>query len=122
MSNRQLSPAVEVVSEPREPEHIKVLREAKARINKPEKWCKGAYVSFRDPSAYCMLGSMGWRRSAVNDAPLSPGTDDASWLLKRVIGENIPDFNDAGITTHADVMAAFDLAIEQATRDWLVAK
>ena len=126
MSNRELSPAVEVMSEPREPEYLRLLKAGKARIADPADWIQGFYYlpvySTNLKPAYCMLGTLGWD-DAVPDIPGAVG-DDASWMLQRVIGgdDSIPDFNDDPSTTHADVMAAFDLAIEQATKDWLVAK
>ena len=125
MSNRQLSPAVEVVSEPREPVDLKVLKAAKAIIADERDWCKGAErdIDMSGHESFCAIG-------AINAASVSE--DEHGWFgvtdnlagdrLESAIGQYIDIFNDDPPTTHADVMAAFDLAIEQATKDWLVAR
>ena len=100
---------------------VENLKAARALIDTPEKWTKGAYgrtadhspTSYRDPRAvcHCMLGAL---RS------IGP----ADWLRQEELVEDvmtgyghhshIPTFNDAPTTTHADVLAVFDMAIERA--------
>lgn len=118
MSKRELSPAVEVMPEPKEPEDIVLLKSAKGIIAHPDNWTKGAECEQTwNGYAYCMLGAVG-HVAGTRDFGPEPFYS-AIGRLKDVVSGRISHFNDYHKTTHADVMAAFDLAIEQATKDWL---
>lgn len=92
------------------------LIRAKALITDPKNWIQGAFardangclVSSDDPSAvcYCSIGAIKALRLPCNE---QENTID---YLYKSIGKLIPDFNDEN--THADVMAAWDKAIEKA--------
>jgi len=115
MSKRELSPAVEVVPKPREPEDLLALRKARSALIDPRKWVKGAFHTTVETEVpgHCMLGALGFL-AEYSCSTFMPGVS----YLRDCVGD-ITAFNDALSTTHADVMAAFDLAIEQATKDWL---
>lgn len=109
-----------------------LLRAAKARINTPERWIKGADALRLEPwlgcftrwvvcgsrhpdaGAWCATGALGsvvpkgqsWARAAA-------------FLFRAVPGRHpsIPAFNDDPKTTHEDVMALFDRAIAAAERE-----
>lgn len=91
-----------------------VLIAAKALIDTPGKWCKGAYKS--NDGRYCAVGAA----DAV--APASTATRvvvydalfDAMPRWYRSRKYIASKFNDARRTTHADVMAWFDRAIAAA--------
>lgn len=92
------------------------LIRAKALITDPEKWTQGAYardangciVPPDDPSAvcYCSIGAIGALGLPCNEL------ENTIDYLYVSIGKPISDFNDGD--THADVMAAWDKAIEKA--------
>lgn len=99
------------------------LRAAKALIDTPEKWTKGcnarafdgASLDPRDvlASCFCSFGAM------VHVEDNSDNRREADHALFMAVGEIAPfpgyiSFNDADTTTHADVMALFDRAIELA--------
>lgn len=100
---------------------VEILIAAKALIDTPEKWTKGALArksltspfscATRDPEAtcWCAMGAL-----VHVTPPLSFAVARAEWLLRRSMGTSIPVFNDGHHTTHADVMDAFDRAIELA--------
>lgn len=83
---------------------------ARALIDTPEKWTKGSYE--RD-GCYCVAGAL---RIAIFG-----GLDDNGpyWDRYRTAKRSLHPsdvilFNDASETTHADMMALFDRAIEAA--------
>jgi hypothetical protein len=94
------------------------LREARALIERG--WTQGAYArnaagedledvdwefSDTDPVCWCMSGAM-------MQAGLEDEADD---FIQRAIGKKfIPEWNDASERTQAEVLAAFDRAIELA--------
>ena len=85
-----------------------ILNAACARIATPEYWSQGAGI---DGNALCaslafyVLDDCDWiaRLSAVRALAAAAGLSSS---------DEIPAWNDAPETTHADVMAAFDLARE----------
>jgi hypothetical protein len=90
-----------------------LLRRARARIERPEHWCQGATTRFDGylTTSYCMLGAIG--------SPRACGRGETWWdavvTLEGVIGGGlvaIGRWNDAHGRTHAEVLAAFDRAIE----------
>lgn len=88
---------------------------AKALIDTPEKWGKGAYIPRE--GCYCALGAV---------AKVADHDPEAAWSDDRVKGlwdalaaalpgsRDVPTFNDRPTTTHADIMALFDRAIASA--------
>lgn len=99
---------------------VQVLREARALISDPERWSKGWFakdsgrhhVSPCDPRAvrWCALG-------AVRHASQEKGWMGAKRLLDRAVPSHIVSVNDAKgnrAEVHAQVLAAFDRAIELA--------
>lgn len=90
---------------------LQVLVEARARITDPNDWCRGDY--FID-NRCCPLGAIAvamgkpknfWSGEAVFNTP-------ANLALSEAMGEAVHKFNDDERNSHADVLAAFDKAIE----------
>lgn len=95
---------------------------AKALIDTPEKWCQGTYaksLSAAQP-ARCTMGALrvithtdAW--AVKNTKPYKalvdqlPKTGEHDWLM------GVVRFNDDPATTHADIMALFDRAINAAS-------
>lgn len=100
-----------------------VLRAARAKIDTPEKWMRGAYArvgehairsAFTIPpnaDSYCSIGAC---FSACNSAGDFRNAHRAINQLSLVIGRPIDSWNDAPERTHAEVLAAFDAAIVRA--------
>lgn len=85
-----------------------VLRRARALIDSPEKWCKGAMRT--EDGRRCIFG-------AIDDAAGRLAIDE-SHLFSRATGiRNIAEWNNAPERTHAEVLAAFDRAIALAESD-----
>ena len=97
------------------------LRKARALIDAPEKWTRGAFardadgceVSFFDGSicALCMAGAI---RVASGESLWwkTPAHEALHRVLRLNRCDSVAIFNDDPKTAHADVMAAFDRAIE----------
>lgn len=106
------------MSNPRE-----ILIAAREKITTPERWCQGAHardeggqtVLAKDPAAcvWCIDGAL-W---AVTRFTQTSARASASILLGEQIGaysaNSIHKWNDAPERTHAEVLAAFDRAIEE---------
>jgi hypothetical protein len=98
MSKRQVQAA----------EVVKVLTEAKKHIDAPEKWCKNMMHSNNEQKS-CAIGAI--HKVIGHDTPLWNLALDA--LGKAIPGDPWPpNYNDLPSTTHADVMSAYDRAIE----------
>jgi len=86
-----------------------VLRRAKARLMDPAKWCKEPYSNGKYPQATCA------NLAIFDETPniaLQKRASDLLWKATGLPGDNnVPKWNDAPETTHADVIAAFDRAI-----------
>lgn len=92
----------------------RILREARAKIQDPADWVRGSW--YGASRGYCAAGAVA---AAVtgNPAPYSLHwqSDDARparELLESVVGSCVYAFNDR--STHNEVLAAFDRAIELA--------
>lgn len=92
------------------------LRAARALIDTPEKWCKESYEC---DGAMCVLGAGQSANGLQEGGPeyyaalrgaLPPEwePDENDW------SGDVPQFNDDPATTHADIMALFDRAIDAA--------
>lgn len=103
---------------------VEILTEAKALINTPERWTKGKFAALADGSSahwdnpnatcYCIVGAIFLAEEHMNVAA-SPTTTRA--IMKAVgakISRDVSVWNDAPERTHAEVMDAFDRAIELA--------
>ncbi len=99
-----------------EPLAVTVLREAKARIGRPELWLQGAfsYVGEEETGPCCADGAL----LLVTRGTMRMYESRASSYLSaaaRARGfETASKLNDAPTTTHADVLALFDDAIARA--------
>ena len=90
------------------------LRAARALIDKPEKWTQGRYFdNMYGVESYCASG-------ALSEAALTPDEGNKAWThlynsVERHTGRNwggLVAWNDAPERTHAEVMQAFDRAID----------
>lgn len=89
----------------------KVLEEIKARIDAPEKWCKG---EFYIGDSCCLLGSYNRCHEAqsVREKAYSILED----LVVSFGYTCLAAYNDAPKTTHKDIMNFMDLAIENSKK------
>lgn len=95
---------------------IVTLTLARDLLTKRNAWTRGTYarapggypVEVEDPRAtqFCMLGAL------VRVSPQRLGMQHALTALDRVLGASVHHFNDKQARSKADVLAAFDLAIE----------
>jgi hypothetical protein len=99
-----------------------VLRAARALIAEPERWCKGNFATLpdgtgvgpRDPQAiaFCIRGVI-TRTCAVGVS--RDARKEAESLLRDCLPAEfygrLSAFNDAGATSHADVLALIDTAL-----------
>lgn len=77
---------------------------AKALIDKPKKWVKGA---FHQGECRCAVGAIG---DILDEEGRMPALNAVRACLPEGFSA-LMDFNDAPGTTHADIMALFDRAI-----------
>ncbi len=90
---------------------VRGLREVRAKIDRPEKWCRG-HFKLRD--RYCLLGAMGARNSVRGVPKCSLKIERA---LKTTLEETgwtpaiIDIFND--MSDHAEVLALVDRTIDR---------
>ncbi len=95
-----------------------ILIAARALIAQPENWTKGAFAltstgslgrpGHEESTCFCVAG-------AILHTQPSTSVRQILKLIEKVLPgefESVPDFNDDPHTTHADVLAAFDRAIE----------
>jgi hypothetical protein len=102
-----------------------ILIAARAKIERPQDWIQGRFAvsglqnkvkpHSRRASCWCALGAI----AAITREDPHDVDDEAYWLLHRamVLPENetaVAGWNDAPGRTHAEVLAAFDRAIEDA--------
>ena len=110
----------------------KLLREARDYITDRTHWVKGALTAdaHPNPGVYepwngylseaprvCSLGALGRAANLRDwDHRLPDEVQTAIDTLKEAMGTEVANFNDADETAHEDVLAAFDLAIEEACK------
>lgn len=92
-----------------------ILRNARRYLDNPEHWRKGGYG--RVDGAVCMAGALNRAasRGRTVDYVHPPARTElirARNLLDTVISLPATEFNDHPETTHKDVLAAFDKALE----------
>lgn len=101
---------------------LEILLAGRELISMPERWTKHHYARdstgrerlSSDQAAICWC-SIGAISKAGEGHPISKW--GARTILRDAIGGTISQFNDAETTTHADVLAAWDRAIERARAD-----
>ncbi len=84
---------------------------ARALIDTPEKWHKGGWGK---DGCFCAVGAV---REVTRTSAYSVWATGACIALEAAIEDgprDVPSFNDRETTTHADIMALFDRAIEAA--------
>ena len=99
-----------------------LLIKAKEVISKPENWTKGEFARLEDGTAcnlrrsdakcFCTLGAI--IKIADKERYSNRDKIDAVAEIAKFSPDYrcVPDWNDSEMTTHANVMAAFDKAIE----------
>lgn len=100
---------------------VDILTRARERINDPAKWHQGSFrdddgMHSADDCAVCAVGALNWADHGYPE-PAWKDTDGFSaayMVLRNTLTETIPGWNDAPTRTHAEVLAAFDKAIELA--------
>lgn len=93
---------------------LQVLKRARERLAEPRNWRKHA---FRGRNAdgeptYCAMGALGYR----TNTRVAKQAEAAAAVLKEFVPPKyitIADWNDHYATTHEQVLAAFDRAIEE---------
>lgn len=96
---------------------LEILRAARAKIERPECWTKGAFARdavggecmSSEPDAVCWCSD-----GAIGAVIATTDVHDfcAFEALSRAIGNlHVAEWNDAPERTHAEVLAAFDAAI-----------
>lgn len=85
---------------------VDVLRKARELV--AAGWCKGAYQQGR---RFCAVGAL---RAACPDEDMVVAVAHRRLgaYLPELVGGDVVRYNDAHTTTHADVLALFDRAIE----------
>jgi hypothetical protein len=109
-----------------------ILQAAKARINTPEKWAKGALArtknshvvptTSRSAACFCSYGAIMVECGETDPEPalawlwvaVSKRWSSAPNVTRWSSATNIPRWNDSPDTTHADVMHVFSDAIDLA--------
>ena len=101
----------------------KALTDARKLISKPENWTKktlardnagkNCLLLSKDAVCYCSVGAL--HKSAVNDRIIA----NAMQILRGFTPNNRPvvHYNDHTTTTHEDILAMFDLAIEKSKQE-----
>ncbi len=102
---------------------LSVLQAARERIATPERWTQGKYArgvagsetGWASPTAtcWCSLGAL--RASSPSNFDDALQADD--FLAEAIGNAEIADWNDDPARTHAEVLAAFTLAIELARKE-----
>lgn len=89
------------------------LIKAKALIDAPEKWHKG---SLRNGSCLCAMGAVWDSLKSDGHTGWCRGTLEYRAVVSALPEpfNDVPPFNDDPNTTHADIIALFDRAIEGA--------
>lgn len=99
---------------------LEVLEGARKIIATPNKWLKGKFAN--DEGRYCLQGACRISAFGNCDIPIKthvediysvPLADCIRELYPERPGRYLPDFNDHKHTTHKDVMAVIDCAINK---------
>ena len=106
------------------PESIELLQSARELIAAPQHWTKGSYRRYRRTGqrAYCVLGAIHESLWADDYTPeryaaiKTPAIASLYMAIPKDFMGGLPEYNDARRTTHADILALFDRAIELARK------
>lgn len=100
------------------------LREARAFIDTPEKWTQGANardavglpvpVSARGAVCFCSAGAVIRAVPSVDFSSAASQLVEAAGIVSFTVEHGLTVWNDDPERTHAEVLAAFDRAIEAA--------
>ncbi len=98
---------------------LEVLTTVREALSDPERWYQGSYFngkSTESATCACLEGATWIAAEALYG---SPATYDkpADWLISEAAGRPVIDFNDDPSTTHADILAVLDRAIELAKEE-----
>ena len=94
---------------------VEILEEAKALIDTPEKWTKGEWTRPISDEEYCHCAEGAINECLNIDFSNLADVRNAHYFFTKAIGTQlIPEWNDAPERTYAEVMEAFDKAIELA--------
>lgn len=100
---------------------VDILREAREVISDPKCWTKGSFaktwyganIGSDSPNAvaWCSIGAI--RKVCRDEEYVQEATVELERTTDSMFPEFqcVPEFNDSGNTSHADVMAAFDKTI-----------
>jgi hypothetical protein len=93
-----------------------VLRAARSLIADEKNWGKNATIDYySEHTRYCMLGALQSGASSLESNADSLLAAGHRFLSRALAGKAyVTQFNDAPSTTHSDVLAVFDKAIELA--------
>lgn len=100
------------------PNTKETLIAARELIAEPERWTKGRAMEVAEDGSvrYCASGALsaagGHHNEVIENCSACAAADVLTSVLPRRLG--VSGFNDLESTTHADVLAAFDRAIEAA--------
>lgn len=91
---------------------LQILTDARALIDSPEKWIQGWFNNWRgDAECHCALGAI------IKASDSFTGEEKTVEIMHRTGIPVITSWNDDPARTHAEVMAAFDTAIELARNE-----
>jgi len=95
-----------------------ILKRVRALLSDPARWTQGEmarnmFGAPTDPAGpnatcWCLMGAI---QRETNDDPFLAGSV-YQILRTQLQGQSVSDFNDSRATTHADIMAVLDKAIE----------
>ena len=102
---------------------VEILTAARKRIEDPKHWTKGAFARdaegnptaktrSSDAVCWCSHGAVLFINEAAGEVSRATGLLNDKVILRGYA--NVAHFNDDPHTTHADVLALFDAAIEDA--------
>lgn len=101
-----------------------ILIASRAILENPERWCQDDFardaqrksVKPRDSSAarWCSLGALTCASAPFDSTLQEEAEEYLGYAAGLEFEETIEDWNDSTHRTHAEVLAAFDKAIEQA--------
>lgn len=105
-----------------------ILISARGLLANVDSWGKGYYafnksqdmreVGDSDATCFCMIGALAKAAGSFTGVGGYEQSEHPEIeYLAKVVGEHVPNYNDHPDRTHAEVIAAFDKAIELAQKD-----
>jgi hypothetical protein len=94
---------------------LKLLKDTRHLLSDPENWCQGSFYRSKaslytgdfSQGARCILGAISWTGRGLHISVLN----DCVQALYPIVGDPVL-FNDTEGRTHAEILQAFDHAIE----------